>query len=194
MGGAWYGRPLLQSAGDEALTVDELLVRAYQARRGGRLADAEWDMAQAVDLSRQAESPIDLAKALTGLGQVERDLGRRKLSRGRYEEAAAIYRTGSNKLKLAHAVRHLGDIQQELGRPDLAAPCYQEALQIYRTHSHTPPLDLANAIRSFAIHKENVGEDAEARALWEEARDLYVAAGVEAAVDECLRRINALVQ
>jgi tetratricopeptide (TPR) repeat protein len=63
-----------------------------------------------------------------------------------------------------------------------AAPHYNEALEIYRSHARTPPLDLANAIRGFALLKGNTGDTEEAKQLWQEARDLYAQVGVEAGV------------
>ena len=63
---------------------------------------------------------------------------------------------------------------------------YREALAIYRRNERTPPLDLANALRGFALLK---GRSAEANALWQEARDLYAAVGVEAGVAESSGRL-----
>jgi hypothetical protein len=53
-------------------------------------------------------------------------------------------------------------------------------------------LDLANAIRPLAILKETTGDAAAARRLWEEARDLYAAAGIAAGVTECTARLARL--
>ena len=69
----------------------------------------------------------------------------------------AIARRGDDALKLAHSVRHLGDAYAYAGRWVRAEPCYVEALSIYRRHERTRPLDLANAIRSFAVLKDEVG-------------------------------------
>lgn len=103
-----------------------------------------------------------------------------------YGEAAAIYPAEGDELRLAHTVRHVGDILREAGRPEPAEPCYREALAIYRRNERTPPLDLANAIWGFTRLK---GRSAEAKALWQEARDLYAAVGVEAGVAESSGRL-----
>ena len=171
-----------------------LVSRAAQARREHRLADAKRDLAAAVDLCRKGETPIELARALTGLGQIERDLQEIAAAREHYEEAVAIHRTEGDALRLAHTIRHLGDIHRHEGHRELAEPCYREALSIYRKHEETPPLDLANAIRGFAILQDDGGEVKEARALWEEARDLYAAVNVEAGVVESKRRLAVLEQ
>src|SRR5947207_9468868 len=86
--------------------------------------------------------------------------------------AVANLRKVGDALRLAHAVRHLGDAYYYARRSELAEPCYLEALSIYRRHEHTPPLDLANAIRSFAVLKDEVGADEEAKRLWQEAHNL----------------------
>jgi len=97
-------------------------------------------------------------------------------------------------LRLAHKVRHLGDAYYYAGQLSLAEPCYVEALSIYRTQEHKPPLDLANAIRSFAVLKAELGAADEARHLWEEAHDLYVAVEVSAGVAESAARLALLAR
>lgn len=173
---------------------DKLLRQAFQARRENRPGDARRDLIEAVNLCRKADIPVHLAKALKGLGQIERDLHRGDAARQHYEEAAAIYRAEGDALKLAHTVRHLGDIHQDQGRVDLAEPCYHEALHLYRSNEQTPPLDLANAIRGLAILKDSRHETEQAKLLWEEARDLYASAGVKEGVEESSRRLVLLAR
>ncbi len=105
-----------------------------------------------------------------------------------YEEAVALYRELNEPLVLAHAIRHLGDVYHEEGRPDLAEPCYHEALSLYRGHEDRSPVDLANAIRSLAVLRWE-----QTRALWDEARELYISVGVEAGVKESSARVEALL-
>jgi tetratricopeptide (TPR) repeat protein len=174
-------------------TSETRLMQAYQARRENRLADARQIFVETVDLCR-VSGGVALAKALTGLGQIERDVEHRDVARQCYEEALAIYRVEGNALKVAHTVRHLGDIHQEDGRLDLAEPCYHEALDLYRADQRTSPLDLANAIRSFAILKEEIGNPEGAKRLWEEARNLYVAVNIEEGVAESSDRLSRLTQ
>ena len=57
---------------------------------------------------------------------------------------------------------------------------------------NAPPLDVANAVRPLAILSEEAGDTEAARRLWEEARDLYEACGVQAGVDECSERLARL--
>jgi tetratricopeptide (TPR) repeat protein len=171
---------------------ESLRGRAVEARREHRPDDAKRDLIEAVALCRQAGDEIDLAKALTGLGEIERDLGHNGAALQNYEEAAAIYRAKADVLRLAHTIRHVGDIHRNMGHVDLAEPCYREALDLYHRNESTAPLDLANAIRGFAILKQDAGESKTAKALWEEARELYAAVNVKEGVAESSRRLALL--
>lgn len=155
-------------------------------------ADARRSLVEAAALARKAQNQLQLAQALTALGQIERDLHHADEALRHYEEAAAIYHSADLPLKLAHTVRHLGDIHQDQEQLKLAEPCYDEALAIYRAHKETPPLDLANAIRGLALLKGATGETQQAKALWEEAQELYVGVNVEAGVKESERRLALL--
>jgi tetratricopeptide (TPR) repeat protein len=108
--------------------------------------------------------------------------------------AVAKSRKVDDPLKLAHAVRHLGDAYYYAKQAAQAEPCYVEALSIYRDNEHTRPLDLANAIRSFAVLKDEVGAAEEAKRLWQEAHDLYVRVKVPAGVAESAARLALLAR
>jgi len=51
---------------------------------------------------------------------------------------------------------------------------------------------MANAIRGFALLQGEFGKTAEAIGLWREARALYIAAAVQAGVEDCDRQIGRL--
>src|SRR2546422_9975772 len=106
--------------------------------------------------------------------------------------AVASLRKVDDPLRLAHAVRHLGDAYYYARRASLAEPCYVEALSIYRRHEQRRPLDLANAIRGFAVLKDEVGAAEEAQRLWQEAHDLYVILNVPAGVRGSAARLPPL--
>ena len=166
-------------------SVVKRLRRAAQARREKRFADAHRDLVKAVAACRQAGARCELIMALKGLGQIERDLGRAEAARPLIEEAVDLCREEGDPLRLAHTVRHLGDIHRHAGRRELAEACYEEALAIYRNHDDAVPLDLANALRPLAILKHDADQIDEARQLFEEAKDYYLAANVQAGVAEC---------
>ena len=108
--------------------------------------------------------------------------------------AVASARRGDDPLKLAHRVRHLGDAYYYAGQWASAEPCYVEALSIYRRHERRRPLDLANALRSFAVLKDEVGAADEAQALWQEAHDLYVGLTLSAGIAESAARLALLAR
>ena len=171
---------------------ETLLMQGHQARREHRLDDAKRIFAEAVEAARLSRDRPWLAQAYTELGRVERDLRETDAALLYYGEAAAVYRRLDDPLRLAHTVRHIGDTFSESGQLEPAGPHFREALEIYRAHPETPPLDLANALRGYALLQEELGEKQEAVALWREARELYAAVNVQAGVDEGDRRIERL--
>ena len=169
-----------------------LIQQAFQARRENRPEDAKRDLMEAVELCRQAGPRQELATALVALGQIERDMHSNDAALLFYQEAIAIYRAEGQALKLAHAIRHVGDIQRHETRYEFADAAYAEALTLYRKHPEASRLDLANALRGMAILKQQTGRTQEARALWQEAGDLYAAVDVAAGVAESARRLKEL--
>ena len=171
---------------------DKLANSATQARMENRVSDAKRYWAQAIQLSRQSGNKKELIQALKGAGQIERDMGSNETALPYYLEAVSLCREQKDPLSLAHTVRHLGDVYRSSKRLELAEPCYNEALALYRSNSQTAPLDLANAIRPMAILKEQTGEPAAAKALWEEAKQLYAAVNIPEAVAESSKRLAHL--
>jgi tetratricopeptide (TPR) repeat protein len=170
-----------------------LIREGFVARRENCPADAHRLFSDAVTAARASGARRDLIQALAGLGQIDRDEGDGDAALPLYEEAVALCREEGNPLALAHTVRHLGDIHQDAGRLEEAEPCYAEALALYRANaSEASALDVANAVRPYAILKGAVGERAAATNLWEEARDLYAEVGIQAGVDEGEAHLAAL--
>jgi tetratricopeptide (TPR) repeat protein len=173
-------------------SIDNLFAAAARARLEQRYGEARRDLEQAVAAGRRSHDKPQLARALGALGQIERDLHNDDDALHLYEEAVEIYRALHDPLKLAHTVRHVGDILRRMGRVAAAGSSYAEALSVYRAHPEARPLELANALRGFALLKEAVGEKVEARAMWEEAGSLYAEANVESGVAESARKMVAL--
>src|SRR6266581_2807522 len=106
----------------------------------------------------------------------------------------ASLRKVDDPLRLAHAVRHLGDAYYYARRSARAESCYVEALSIYRRYENRQPLDLANAIRSFAVLKDEVGSAEEAEQMWQEAHDLYVSLNASVGIAESAARLALLAR
>jgi tetratricopeptide (TPR) repeat protein len=173
---------------------DLVLARGYEARRDRRPSDAKQHFADAIELCQKEGNRSGLAQALAGLGQIERDLHDGAGALRHYEEAVAICRTLDEPMKLAHIVRHLADVLSEQGELVLAESFYVEAIEIYREHDNSSPLDLANAIRGFALLKTRNRETRDALLLWREARNLYARCEVEAGVVESDRQLSLIAQ
>ena len=166
-------------------TIEQLAQEAVDARREGRLEDARLSAEKTVALCREAGLNQKLVRALMLLGQIERDTAHREKAVKFYEEATVISREVDEPLRFAHTVRHLADLHRELGSLDLAEGFYNESLAIYRRERDASPGDLANAVRGFAVMKDAAGASEQAKVLWEEARRLYSALGVDEGVEEC---------
>jgi tetratricopeptide (TPR) repeat protein len=177
-----------------AETIDRLLTDAAQARREKRPADAHHDLLEAVALARAAADQRTLARSLSELGRIERDLRQTEAALTSYEAAAAIYRRLGDDLKLAHTIRHIGDIHQDAGRASQAEPFLLEALALYRANPQTAPLDLANALRPLAMLKHDGGNLGDADPLWEEAKNLYASVNVLPGVAECAARLALIAR
>jgi tetratricopeptide (TPR) repeat protein len=146
--------------------------------------DARREFGEAAELARRCGSKRLLVPALKGLAQVERDTGNTAAAVPLYEAAVAESRAIGDPLLLAHTLRHLGDVYQDLDQLARAEMPYSEALTLYRKNRSVPPLDLANAVRPFALLKERTGRTAEACELWAEAHRLYSSVNARAGVDE----------
>ena len=171
---------------------ESLLEQARRAKKERRLEEAVELFRKALTECVPSDSPALCATLYEELAYVERNLQDLNTSLKLYRQASRVYRDLGDPLKTAHTLRHAADVLCEQKRTDEAAPLYSEALEIYRKHKDTPPLDLANAIRGFALLKEGVGDRTQALSLWREARDLYELTGVEAGVSESGRRIGLL--
>jgi tetratricopeptide (TPR) repeat protein len=174
-------------------TAEELIASGYKARKEHRPEQAKEIFSDAVRLSRKAADSTLLASSLVGLGQTERDLNHTDLALQHYREAVGILRTSAHRLRFAHTIRHLADIFRKLGSRQDALACHTEALKVYREHAGTPPLDLANTLRGFALLKGDLGANEEAKSMWLEARSLYGSVDVQAGVEESERQVARLM-
>jgi tetratricopeptide (TPR) repeat protein len=171
----------------------ELLSNGHLAHSEKRFADAKKYFAQAVERCHKINDRMLLAQALSGLGQIERDMGNAGAALKHYTDAVTLRRAQDDPLSLAHALRHVGDILRDQLQLEKAAPFYEEALEIYRKAEHAPPLDFANALRDYALLKTDLNDPDEAIYIWHEAMAHYAEAGVQAGVADCQSQIAFLL-
>ncbi|MES2044771.1 MAG: hypothetical protein V4475_12935 [Pseudomonadota bacterium] len=147
------------------------------------------------DLAAQAATYHAEAELLRKAGDREGALVRQR-------RAVALWRELGDAAPLAHAVRHIADMLVEAGRAGEASEPIAEMLALYRQAGDAPPLDVANALRSAAVHAEAIGDSDSAEAFWLKARQRYAALDElfekltgqpgNPGVEEADRRINAL--
>jgi hypothetical protein len=133
--------------------------------------------------------PQEAIAAMLQEARLARTQGRLDEAARRYAQAADLSRASREPLLLAHALRHVSDIARECGNTTLALQAGEEAVALYRA-ADSSPLDLANALRANALALQALHASAAARALWEQARPLYLAQGVQAGVAECDRHLR----
>jgi tetratricopeptide (TPR) repeat protein len=178
----------------ERLKLVLTLRRGFLARRADRSADARREFGNAISLARHCGSKRLLVSALKGLAQIERDTGRTAEAIPLYVKAVSHSRGLEDRVFLAHTIRHLGDTYQDLDDLVEAESCYREALSLYRESGGTRRLDLANAVRPYALLKERTGDDTGAYALWNLAHQLYSSVKARTGVEESASHMQKLAK
>lgn len=120
-------------------------------------------------------TPREQAQAYAREAQRLRDAGDYYEAATRQRRAVALLRDTGDKVAIAHALRHLADILVEAGQPSEADGPITEMLALYRAAPDTPPLELANALGSAAVHAEALGDIDTAWIFWIQARARYAA-------------------
>lgn len=153
-------------------------------------------MPRTLNLPRSAQDflypSLMTASEAASRGYQARREGGLSAARQHYGDAANLYRQQNDLLAYAHTVRHIADIYQQERNPVAAKPLYEEALEIYRSNLNTKLLDLANAIRPYAMLLEEQGDSTVALRLWEEARNLYASLRLVDGVSECNEHLSRL--
>ncbi|OJJ16125.1 hypothetical protein BKI52_35755 [marine bacterium AO1-C] len=126
-----------------------------------------------------------LGKIYAFFGQIERDQQALNKALLMYNKALGEFRKISDNVKVTHTVRHIADLHQALGQHHIAEENYQMVLTSYRKSEETAGLDLANALRGFALLQEGLGNNTAAKNAWTEARAIYLSADIQAGVEEC---------
>lgn len=132
------------------------------------------------------------AAALLSQGRQARQEKRLAEARANYASAAQIFRGRDDRLAYAHTIRHIADMHLEEANYTEAKPLYEEALELYRSSLDTRLLDLANAVRPYALLHERSGSREMAEQLWQEARNLYGSLRLEAGIRECEAHLTEL--
>jgi tetratricopeptide (TPR) repeat protein len=174
-------------------TPAEWIASGYLARREHQLDEARSCFTRALHLCGASEDKLRTAEAHVGLGQIERDRKNVGAALMHYQLAVELFRKLDSPLTLAHTIRHVADILLDEGKLEPAQRHYEEALSIYCAHEETPPLDLANTLRGYALLKEGSRKTEEATMLWKQTQALYEQLGIEPGVTECRSHVAFLL-
>ncbi len=126
-------------------------------------------------------------------GRQARNEGNLQVARESYIEAARLYREQNDLLAYAHTIRHIADFHRKEGSFSEAKHIYEEALELYRSNLDTKLLDLANAVRPYAILLEAQGDRNSATKFWKEARHLYGSLRLDEGTSECDTHLSQLI-
>ncbi|MDG2533193.1 hypothetical protein P6144_06015 [Sphingomonas sp. HITSZ_GF] len=175
----------------------ELLSTGEAARREGQPAAARAAFASALTAFRAEGDLAGEAHALTCQAQIACDAGDLDWALRDQAEAIALYRRTGDGLGLAQALRHAGEMFLAQDRLANATATLHEALDLYRADIDTPPLAMAEMLRSVALLATALGEREAARGYWADARARYAALdplvpGGKAGMAEADRQLAAL--
>jgi tetratricopeptide (TPR) repeat protein len=138
--------------------------------------------------------PVNDVRALNEQARAERSAGEGQRALELYRQIAELQRAAGASMGEAHALRHMADINLDHGELGQARACYEHALDIYRQVGDSHSLDLANAIRGYAIVLGELDDAPGSKARWLEARALYQACGIDAGVNECNQHLGGIDQ
>ena len=167
-------------------------LRAKAIREGMSGEEAVRTASKCVDLLEQATKTAKregddygLSYALNKLAHLRGDLDGRAAAIELLREAAdAGHRAQSGLLK-GEALRHWADHLRHESKLNDAEPLYWQALESLKADPETSVLSLGNAYRPIAILYAELGDVEKAINHWQDARQLYVEAGIQAGVEEC---------
>jgi serine/threonine protein kinase/tetratricopeptide (TPR) repeat protein len=173
-------RPLLEEAVKlerEALGPDDpRLARSHYAlagllRRLGEFDAARVHYQEALAIRERGGTPDDTAVSLTGLANLEVDVGHTVEASELYRRALAITanHSGSDSPRYASLLSGLALAQWRLGEADSARAMLERVVTIQRRHLEPDDLDLAWSLTVLSTFYAEGAQRAQARALCEEA-------------------------
>ncbi|WP_328604534.1 tetratricopeptide repeat protein [Amycolatopsis sp. NBC_00345] len=162
---------LAVAAKSPAVAADAQRALGWALGQSGDFAGALRHTAEALTYYRAAGNGLRQADALNTLGWYSARLGRLREGRGHCTRALELCRLHDHRRAEAVTLDSLGYIAQELGEYVVALGHYRSALALARETDdvYDEPGILANLGDTHA----SLGQTADARAAWEQARDLY---------------------
>ena len=146
-------------------------------------------------MSSNSANLVPEAEALIQRGKEARAAREYSQAATCYEQAAAAFESLGDTKRSEHCLRHSAEIWLHVGNVPRARTQIGEVLNSYRSQE-LGNLEMGNALRVAALVAEAAQDPVEARSLWTEAREIYLAVadsiGTEAGVVEADRHLKAL--
>ena len=171
--------------------IQELLKEAWRLRVK---SDEEGSRALLFEAKRLCDD-----KDHSSLGRIHHILMQLEYDRNDYEQALSFnaisvthYRQDGDADRIAHSLRHRADLLRQIGNVESSLEHYAESIRIYRDNLETSEIDLANALRGYALILQLKGDLLKAIDIWKETMDLYEVVGINAGVEEAEEMIRQL--
>jgi predicted ATPase len=177
-------------AGDERGQADVLVRRAYLELAEGSHDDACLRLERALDLRRRMRDRRGVGMALMALGIVETVTGDHERAEPPLSEARDLFRRAGDRWGLASALWRTADLAIAMGRLDEAEVALQEARTVVGETERERWIAVTAATQAEVARLR--GEAGRARALFEQAREHYIAGGAPdgaAAIDGRLQSL-----
>jgi predicted ATPase/DNA-binding SARP family transcriptional activator len=180
----------LGQAGDERGQADVLLRRAYLELDEGSPDDARACLERALELRRRNRDRRGVGMALMALGIVETAAGRYERAEPPLSEALQLFRRAGDRWGLVSSLWRTADLAIAQGRLDDAEATLQQARAVVGATERRRWIAVTVATQGEVARLR--GEQGRATALFEQAREHFLAGGAEdgaAAVDARLQSL-----
>lgn len=171
--------------------IQKLLEDAWVRRRENNYKEAETLVTKAKELCKEDDF-IFLGRIYHVTMQFEYDRKNYTKALQLCQESLSYYKKSKDLNKIAHSTRHIADLEYHLGNYDNSEEFYKASLKLYRENKNTNSLDMANALRGYAILLEKNKKGLEAIQIWTGAKQYYEASNIKAGINEANKKIKLL--
>lgn len=167
------------------------MISAWKYRRDGDYKTAGSLVDQAIQLAPD-DDYANRGRAFHILAQFEADQDEYKTALNYYQQSLAFYEKTPFKDKVAHSLRHVADTFYSLNEIEEARSRYENVLEIYSAQEETNDVDMANALRGYALVLEKQDEKAAAVKEWSTILTIYEKYNLKSGITEAKSKIDQL--
>jgi len=172
-------------------SIEKLLIEAWKYRRNGDYKTAGTLVDQAIKLSPE-DDYANRGRAFHILAQFEADQDEYKNALNYYQQSLAFYQKTDLQDKVAHSLRHVADTFYSLNNIEEARSQYESVIEIYHSQENTNDVDIANALRGYALVLEKQNEKVAAAKEWATILSIYEKYNLQAGIKEAKQKITRL--